>query len=151
MVPSSHSRSGSLAACQASFWLGHASSIPPRSSIISSFTTSPSNLSPSFFVKICSFRNCMSGVCASLFSRLRFSTSIITRSKFNASAVDLSTCQSSKLYDLASAYDPEHTPTRLMRLPRRNGWATSDTETSRFVHITTVNPSASCRSATRIA
>jgi hypothetical protein len=44
----------------------------------------------------------MSGVCASLFSCLRFSTSIITRSKFNASAADLSTRQSSKLYDLAS-------------------------------------------------
>ncbi|KAH9053215.1 hypothetical protein EDB87DRAFT_280445 [Lactarius vividus] len=38
------------------------------------------------------------------FSPLR--ASIITRSKCNASAIQLSTCQSSKLFDLASAYDP---------------------------------------------
>jgi hypothetical protein len=58
-------------------------------------------------------------VFASLFNCLRFSTSIITRPKFNASAVELSTCQSSKLYDLASAYNLQ-APTRLMWLPRSN-------------------------------
>lgn len=83
------SRSGTLAACQASFWLGLAlSSIPPRTNLYTK---------PSFFVKFCTFRNCIGGVAfASFFNSLPFSTPIITRSKCNASA-HLSTCQSSKL------------------------------------------------------